>query len=149
MWVLFVVLNGRLTLEIALLGIFVSVLVFFFMCGFMGWSLKRERRLLRALPGLILYVPRLFGWVFAANLSVIRQILSRRAPQSAIVTIRPELKRRWQVQLLANSITLTPGTVSTECSKDRIVVHCLDESMSEGLENSVMEKTIRKMGAEE
>ena len=38
-WLIF---NGRITLEITLFGIAVAGLMFAFMCRFMGYSVKRE-----------------------------------------------------------------------------------------------------------
>lgn len=148
LWTLFIILNGRLDAETALLGIAVSALVFLFMCCYAGWTPEREWHLYKTVPQLLLYVPRLFAWILAANLATVRQILRPGKPRSAVVTIHPALSRRWQMQLLANSITLTPGTVSMECTEDTITVHCLDESMAEGLADSSMERAIRKMGAE-
>ena len=46
-WVIF---NGRLTLEIAVFGIAVSIAVFAFVCKYMDYSLQREKRLYRKLP---------------------------------------------------------------------------------------------------
>ena len=41
MWALFVVLNGRLTLEIALFGLGIAAEVFAFMRGYLGWSFEK------------------------------------------------------------------------------------------------------------
>lgn len=148
LWALFVALNGRLTLEIALFGAVIAAAVFMFMCAYLDWSWKRELGLLRRGPALCRYCAKLWVEIARANLATLRQVYSRRAPQSAIVTLRPDLKARWQRQILANSITLTPGTITLECDDDRLVVHCLDASMAEGLEDSGMERDIREMGGE-
>lgn len=69
--------------------------------------------------------------------------------QVAILALRPHLKERLtpgiigmrltgkssgQVSLLAALITLTPGTISIECSADRewLYIHCIDASDEEG-----------------
>ena len=44
--------------------------------------------------------------------------------------------------MLANSITLTPGTITVDTRDDRFLVHCLDKDFGDGLENSAMEKRI-------
>jgi len=145
MWALFVVLNGRLTLEIALFGLGIAAAVFAFMRGYLGWSFEEERRLLMKGPALILYALRLFWEVVKANLTTLGWVYGRKRPESAIVTIHPTYKKRWQHWLLANSITLTPGTITLECDEQTTVVHCLDQSMGEGLEGSEMEKQIGKI----
>ena len=74
-----------------------------------------------------------------------RWIYRRKKPQSVIVTARPAFKTRWQHWLLANSITLTPGTITLECDGEKLVVHGLDESMAEGLEGSAMERGVEAL----
>ena len=46
---------------------------------------------------------------------------------------------------LANSITLTPGTVTVDVGDDYVYVHAIDEYAEEGLANSVLEKKIERM----
>ena len=52
-WVIF---NGRLTMEIALFGIAVSGAVFAFVCRFMEYSLKKELRFYRLMPAFVQYL---------------------------------------------------------------------------------------------
>ncbi|MBQ9324780.1 MAG: Na+/H+ antiporter subunit E [Clostridia bacterium] len=146
LWVLFVVLNGRLTLEIALLGLVAAGLVFAFLCAYLEWSMQKEIALWRRMPGLILYALEMVWEILKANLATVRRVYSPRAPRSAIVTLHPSLTENWQRQTLANSITLTPGTITLECDEDQMVIHCLDKAMGEGLENSRMEQHLRRMG---
>ena len=145
MWLVFIVLNGRWTLEIALIGLAVALLVFAFMCAFLDWSLAREGRAMARLPKLVALAAALVWEIFKANIATLKRVWSRRPPESRIVTLKPGMKTRGQVQLLANAITLTPGTISLECDEQTTVVHCLDQSMGEGLEGSEMEKQIGKI----
>ena len=39
---IWVILNGRITLEVVLFGIAVATLMFAFICKFMGYSIKKE-----------------------------------------------------------------------------------------------------------
>ena len=47
--------------------------------------------------------------------------------------------------LLANSISITPGTITVDIQEDMMLVHCLDESLDAGLEGSQMEEKIMKL----
>ena len=51
--------------------------------------------------------------------------------------------------LLANSITLTPGTITVSQEGDEYVVHCLDKSFAEGLDNSIFVTLLQKLEEEE
>lgn len=73
-----------------------------------------------------------YGVVFAiallrANLDMARRILSPSLPiRPALVHVRTELQSDFAKLLLANSITLTPGTLSVDVQDDLILVHWID-----------------------
>ena len=142
-WVIF---NGRLTLEIALFGVAVAGAVFAFVCRFMDYSLKRELRFYRLMPAFVQYLCCLIKEVMIANLSVCRLILTRKEEmEPVIVHVHTDLKSETARVMLANSITLTPGTITVSLTEDDLLVHCLDKSLSEGMEDSVFVRLLRKM----
>jgi multicomponent Na+:H+ antiporter subunit E len=144
-WVVF---NGRLTLEIALFGIAVAGAVFFFVCRFMDYSLKQELRLYRLLPAFVQYLYYLMKEIILANLTVIRLILTRKEEmEPVLVHVRADLKSETARVILANSITLTPGTIAVSLTEDKLLVHCLDKSLSEGMDDSVFVRLLQKMEA--
>lgn len=49
--------------------------------------------------------------------------------------------------ILANSITLTPGTITVSVEGDVFCVHCLDKELAEGIENSVFVQLLERMEA--
>lgn len=142
-WVIF---NGRLTLEIALFGIVIATAVFAFVCRFMGYSLEKERRLYRLLPGFCQYLYYLIREVILANVAVSRLILTRKETvEPVLVHVHANLKTETARVILANSITLTPGTITVSLTGDKLLVHCLDKSLSEGMEESVFVRLLQKM----
>jgi len=70
----------------------------------------------------------LFVWkLILANLDVARRVLSPRIPLNpGIVAVPTELQSRMGTLLLANSITLTPGTLTLDVDKDTLYVHWID-----------------------
>ena len=74
-WIVF---NGRITLEIALFGIAIAGLMFWFMCAFMDYSPEKERMLYKKIPLFCKYVLLLVREIFNANLTVCKMILTRR-----------------------------------------------------------------------
>ena len=146
-WIIF---NGRVTLEIVLFGIAVSLAVFAFICKFMDYSIQREKRLYRKLPQYARYLLVLIKEIIGANLTVCRMILTRKETvEPVIVRVHTDLKTEAAKVLLANSITLTPGTITVSMSGQELLVHCLDKSLSEGMEDSVFVKLLRKMEEED
>lgn len=146
-WIIF---NGRVTLEIVLFGIVISLAVFWFLCKFMDFSIQRERKFYRKLPRLLQYGYVLVREIVSANLTVCRMILTRKETmEPVIVRVHTDLKTETAKVLLANSITLTPGTITVSMSGQELLVHCLDKSLSEGMEDSVFVKLLQKLEEED
>ena len=142
-WIIF---NGRLTLEIALFGIAVAGAVFAFVCRFMDYNLKKELRFYQLMPAFVQYLYYLIREIIFANLSVCRMILTRKERmEPVLVHVRTNLKSETARVILANSITLTPGTITVSLTGDRLLVHCLDKSLSEGMDDSVFVRLLQKM----
>lgn len=142
-WVIF---NGRLTLEIAIFGVFVAGAVFAFICKFMDYSVKKELRFYKRVPQILQYLYYLVKEIICANLTVSRMILTRKEQmEPVLVHVHTNLKSETARMLLANSITLTPGTITVSMTDNDLLVHCLDKSLSEGMEDSVFVHLLQKM----
>ena len=62
-----------------------------------------------------------------SNLQITRRILSKDMHLSpAILAIKTELESDWKKLLLANSITLTPGTLTIDIKGDIIYIHAIE-----------------------
>ena len=55
LFALWIILNGRVTLEIILFGLAICALVYLFMCKFMKFSIKKDLRLMRNIGYGIVY----------------------------------------------------------------------------------------------
>ena len=139
-------LNGRWTTEIAVVGAVLSMLLYLFVVKFMGYSPKKEWALFRRLPRIVWYFAFLVGEIFKSAAQTIRLIWSPRLDvEPRLTSFRTRLRTDAGKVVLANSITMTPGTITVSIQEDRLLVHCLDESFSEGLEGSEMEQNIMKL----
>ena len=148
-FLVWVVFNGRLTLEIALFGVAVAGAVFAFVCKFMGYSLQKELRFYKKIPSFCQYLYYLVKEIIAANITVSRMILTRKEQmEPVIVHVRTDLKTETARMMLANSITLTPGTITVALTENDLLVHCLDKSLSKGMETSVFVRLLHKMEEE-
>ena len=146
LFALWLVFNGKVTLEIVLFGIGLSIAVYAFCCKFLEYSPKRELLALRLLPQGIGYFFVLVWEVIKANCTAISLIVSPKYEvEPVLVTFRTELKTDLARTVLANSITLTPGTITVELTEDEFKVHCLDKEMAEGMEDSVFVRLLLKM----
>lgn len=144
-FLLWIIFNGRITTEIVIFGVLISALVYAFICKFMDYDIQKEIRCYRKLEFLLNYIWVLVKEIVKANLIVIHMILTERERiEPVIVKFKTNLKSESARVLLANSITLTPGTFTISLEKDEYLVHCLDRSLAEGIEDSVFVKLLEK-----
>lgn len=147
-WVIF---NGQFTLEIAAFGAAIAGIMYWFICRFFNYDPKTDLFLGKRLFQILHYVFVLVREIIKVNFEVIRMITSSRYEiEPAVVRFKTDLKTSFTRILLANSITLTPGTITVSLENDEYVVHCLDKSLAEGINSSVFVTLLRKMeGAKE
>lgn len=145
-FILWVIFNGNITLEICLFGLVIAALVFAFTCKFMDYSLEKEKMLLLRSGKFLCYVVILVIEIVKANFSVIHMILSEREEtEPVLVSFHSGMKTDAGRALLANAITLTPGTITVSLEGSDYVVHCLDESLAEGMDSSVFVERISEL----
>lgn len=145
-FLVWVVFNGQLTLEIALFGVAVAAAVYAFTCKFLDWSPKKDVFLVKKAVCLLRYAWLLIQELVKANIAMIPMILAPdREPDPIIVKVRTKLKTKTARVLLANSITLTPGTITVSMEGDELTVHCLDRSAADGLVDSSFEQALLKL----
>ena len=151
LFILWILLCGRFSadagmLQIGLVGLIVAALACLFARRAFGYTLKTEWRMWKRVPLLLLYVCLLIKEIVAANLQMGRLVLKKDLKlHPVMVQFRVPLKTRFARVLLANSITLTPGTITAEILDDRLTVHCVDASFSEGMEDSAFVKLLERM----
>lgn len=87
-----------------------------------------------------------------ANIDVIRIVIKPKIDnEPAFFTYHTDLKSDWQIALLSNLITLTPGTIVLSISDDRtkIYIHSIDFTTKEEEVDSIkssLEKVVREVG---
>ena len=139
-----IVLNGRVTWEILWLGAAISGLAMLFLWKGCDWSWKKEGRLYRCVPLLIAYSGVVIWEIIKANLNLIR-VIYRGRPDPVVRVVETRLKTRLARMVLANCITLTPGTITLACRENELTIHCLTPEMAEGLDHTVFERRLEKM----
>ena len=148
-FIVWIIFNGRVTWEIVLFGIAISGLMFAFVCRFMDYSMEKERKFYKKCPLFCKYMVLLVKEIIKANLAVCHLILTRReVAEPVIVKVHTNLKTETARVILANSITLTPGTITVSLTEQELLVHCLDRSLAEGMEDSEFVRLLEAMEEE-
>ncbi len=146
---LWMIYFGSITLESAVFGIVIAVVIFAFTCAFMDYSIKKEISFYKRIPKMLKYTGELIVEVIRANGEVVHMILSEKEElQPVLVKFHSDLKTPTARAFMANSITLTPGTITVTLEDSEYVVHCLDESLAEGMDTSVCALSLAEMEKE-
>lgn len=119
-WVL---LNGSLAGDVLVVGTIAAVLIAVFFRGHLGWF-SELRPTPKALATTVAYVFYYLKELVKSNVNVASIVLSPDLPiKPGIVTVRTRLKSAMGRMLLANSITLTPGTLTVDIDGEFLHIH--------------------------
>ena len=142
-----VAVTGAFTLPNLLLGIVVALFVIFLLRHRLQRPLPFRRLVAIALLTVFFIRELLLSAIGVARLALSPRLRTRLAP--AIVAVPLTVRRDAEITLLANLITLTPGTLTLDVSADHryLYVHALTldsrdaliRSLAEGLERRVIE----------
>ena len=146
LWILF---NGRVTVEILLIGLPLCAALYLFTVKFLDISVKDDLRRLKKLPGILGYLAYLLKEVITSALHVMKMILNPKTKlRPELRTFRTGLGSESGNVILSDSITLTPGTITVLAEGDKLTVHCLDTSTGEGIEDNEMLRRVKKLEGE-
>ena len=91
----------------------------------------------------LLYLPWLLWEIAKANIDVALAIIRPAMPiKPALLQLRGSQKSALGQVIYANSITLTPGTVTVELKDGMFSVHALTPGAAEGLESGEMDRRV-------
>lgn len=147
LFIIWVMFNGNITLEITIFGLVISAVILLFMCKFLDYSIKKEMLLYKLAPQILAYMFVLVWEVVKANVGALKLFVNPKiAVEPKVFTFKSPVKTDLGRVMLANSITLTPGTITVDISKDDVfTIHCLDPELAEGIEDSVFVRRIKKI----
>jgi multicomponent Na+:H+ antiporter subunit E len=147
-WIL---LSGRFDLFHLSLGIISCALVSFLSRDLL-FTGKINRNHISQLLRLLKYLPWLFYQIVLANLYVAYLALHPKSAQKIdphIVRFKGKLKTDMAVTTFANSITLTPGTITLLVKDDFFYVHAISKKVADDLLTGEMEDRVGQIYQEE
>jgi|TARA_B110000285_G_scaffold44445_1_gene49480 multicomponent Na+:H+ antiporter subunit E len=139
LFILWLLMSGHYTFLITSLGIISCLL-----CVYLAKRAKLiddEGLPLSFFPRLISYLLWLFKEIINSNYSTAKTIINGKIDPE-IFTIKPSQKSEVGKATYANSITLTPGTVTTQIDKNLFEVHALNSDFGDDLRNGEMDKKV-------
>lgn len=93
----------------------------------------------------LLYTPWLMWQILLANVDVMLRILGFRPIEPRVFSFESDVETEFGATLFANSITLTPGTVTVDVDGRQFVVHAISPEAAEGVLSRAMEDRVKKI----
>ncbi|MBN2352928.1 MAG: Na+/H+ antiporter subunit E [Spirochaetales bacterium] len=135
--------TGEFNIEISAAGLVVALIASIIL-GRVFAPVKHAHNILYRLFWAVLYLPILFFYIIIANLDVLYRIIHPKRPiNPGIVKVKTSLKSASARTALANSITLTPGTLTVDMKENGVMyIHCINVH-TEDLKQATQKITVR------
>jgi multicomponent Na+:H+ antiporter subunit E len=131
------------------LGILSCALVAYMSSDLLFKRTAGPRKMYREALAFVAYIPWLLYQICLANIYVVKVVLSPDLSKRIfphIVKFRTKLKSEMAVTTFANSITLTPGTITVHIEGDCFYVHSLDIPLADSLPGEMEERIAKIYG---
>jgi len=96
--------------------------------------------------GFVAYGPWLFWQILLSNLHIVRVILSPSLPiHPQLVRIRAKLQSDFGWTVLANSITLTPKTLTLDVRNGELLIHALTDATAADVQSGTFPARVAQL----
>jgi len=122
LFIVWMALVNSFDIQEVILGIIVSLIVSYFFTD------NNKLNLLSLIKIYIRFIPLFLKELLVSNVEVAKLVLSKKIDiDPSIVKLETTLKSDHDKLLLANAITLTPGTLTMELHEQSLYIHILDK----------------------
>ncbi len=148
MFIFWILLSGEFTFILITSGVVASLIT-----AYLSHDIFVGKADLKAESGrvfkFIVYIPWLLWEIILANVEIAYLVLNPKPlvdPQ--LVRFKPDVKTDLGIVTLAHSITLTPGTVTVEATKEEFVIHAIWQKSADGIIGGEMQRKVKKIEGE-
>lgn len=100
----------------------------------------------RYYPRLVAYAPYLLWQVILSNWDILKRVwASDLAIDPRVVRVPYSTRSAFVTTTYANSITLTPGTVTIDVGERELAIHCVTKEGADGFADPGMERECKKL----
>ena len=146
LFIFWIILSGRITSETILFGIVFSALVTMLSYKTLRITKDLEKKILKKTGKIIVYLGILVIEMIKANIDIIKLVLSKDPEISpTLKPMKARLKSRISRVALANSITLTPGTITVTMNENNLLIHAIEKSNLDGIEESIFVEKLQEI----
>ncbi len=145
MFAFWILLSGQFSFVLIVSGIISSLLVSYMSHDLLISDADVKLGAIRIVR-FVKYLPWLLWKIVLANIDLVYRTLHPTMPISPrIISIKNEFKTEIGMVTFANSITLTPGTVTIDVNRDEFIVHAIAEEPAEDLITGEMKARVMRI----
>ncbi|MDO7787744.1 Na+/H+ antiporter subunit E [Desulforamulus aquiferis] len=145
MFVFWFSLSGQTIPLLLILGVISSLLVAYWSHDLLIGKMEKGPDIGRIFR-MIKYIPWLAWQIVLSNLHLIYLVLHPKMPiEPTIVRFKHDLKTDMGITLLANSITLTPGTITIDADRNEYIVHAVSSKTAQDLLSGDMQARVKEI----
>jgi multicomponent Na+:H+ antiporter subunit E len=112
----------------------------------MNRGVEQLSDVLRHGPALLAYLPWILREIWLANIQVVKIVLHPALPiDPVLVRVRAQYRSDLARTVFANSITLTPGTITIDAGPGEFLVHALTRAAGEDLQGGAMARRVGRV----
>jgi len=157
LFIFWLLLSGRYQAKYIIIGAFSAALVTFLTNSLFYSVLQRgeqpgvkTRQVWLQIWRFVLYLPWLLLQIIMANVQVAYLVLHPKMPiEPALLLFRTRMRKGIAQVTLANSITLTPGTITVSLEEGNYIIHTLKPPLASSLVEGNMQNKIARVYLEE
>lgn len=145
LFIFWLVVTGSVAPVDLVVGALLSILLGWW-AAHMLWNDDAPTLSARQFGRLALYFVWLLKEIIVAAVYVAEKVLDPRMPiRPVIITHRTSMRRDVSRVAFANSITLTPGTLTVDVDENTFTVHCLNEEFADSIASGALERRINRV----
>jgi multicomponent Na+:H+ antiporter subunit E len=145
LFILWIILNGRVTVDVLAVGVLAVFLVSVFSNKYLGYSFKHDLFMLKKLHLVAKYFFMLIKDMIICSIQVAIIVLSPNMKEKVspcIINFKSPIKSHIGRTVMANTITAIPGSVTGELTDEGFSVHALTVEIAHAQHDSAFEKCI-------
>ena len=145
MFSFWIFLSGKFSFILLLSGIISSLLVSYMSNDLLIGNGDMKLGFIRTIR-FIRFLPWLLWQIVLANIDLALRTLHPKMPiNPMLINFKNNLKTDLGMVILANSITLTPGTVTIDVNENEFLVHVISEKAAQSLISGEMQARVKKI----
>ena len=145
MFAFWIFLSGKFSFILLLSGIISSLLVSYISHDLLIGNGDMKLGFIRTIR-FIRFLPWLLWQIVLANIDLAIRTLHPKMPiNPMLINFKNNLKTDLGMVILANSITLTPGTVTIDVNENEFLVHVISEKAAQSLISGEMQARVKKI----